>query len=94
MVQKFYGTATIRSESGKATHVETETRRGWRYQDLSHETVSVIELESSGLDGAKTYLCAVRARTHATVEGTNTTTISLLTDAVAPSAPTVTVAVV
>ena len=33
-LQKFYGTVTIRFESGKVTHVETEMRRTWRYQDL------------------------------------------------------------
>lgn len=31
---KFFGTVTIRFESGKVTHVEVETRQVWRYQDL------------------------------------------------------------
>ena len=31
------GTATIRFEAGKVTHVETETRRTWRYGDLPDE---------------------------------------------------------
>jgi len=34
MLDKFYGTVTIRFESGKVTHVETETRRMWQYRDL------------------------------------------------------------
>ena len=34
VLEKFYGTVTIRFEAGKVTHVETETRRMWRYQDL------------------------------------------------------------
>lgn len=34
MLQRFYGTVTIRFERGKVTHVETETRRVRRYQDL------------------------------------------------------------
>ncbi len=33
-LDKFYGTVTIRFESGKVTHVETETRRMWEYKDL------------------------------------------------------------
>ena len=32
---KFCGTVTIRVEAGKLTHVETETRRTRRYQDLN-----------------------------------------------------------
>ena len=34
ILDKFYGTVTIRFESGKVTHVETETKRMWRYKDL------------------------------------------------------------
>ena len=34
MLDKFYGTVTIKFESGKVTHVETETRRMWQYKDL------------------------------------------------------------
>ena len=34
MLRGFYGTVTIRFESGKVTHVETETRRAWQYKDL------------------------------------------------------------
>lgn len=34
MLDKSYGKATIRSEGGKVTHVETETRRTWQYKDL------------------------------------------------------------
>ncbi|MHC4479592.1 MAG: hypothetical protein ACYS1C_01270 [Planctomycetota bacterium] len=34
MLDKFYGTVTIRFEAGKVTHVETQTRRTWQYADL------------------------------------------------------------
>ena len=34
ILDKFYGTVTIRLENGKVTHVETETRRMWQYKDL------------------------------------------------------------
>ena len=34
ILEKFYGSVTIRFESGKVTHVETETRRAWQYKDL------------------------------------------------------------
>ena len=34
ILDKFYGSVTIRFESGKVTHVETETRRMWQYRDL------------------------------------------------------------
>ena len=34
ILDKFYGSVTIRFESGKVTHVETETRRLWQYRDL------------------------------------------------------------
>ena len=34
IVDKFYGSVTIRFEAGKITHVQTETRRQWRYKDL------------------------------------------------------------
>ncbi len=33
-LQRFCGTVTMRLESGKATHVETETRRMWEHRDL------------------------------------------------------------
>ena len=36
-VQGFHRTAIIRFESGKATHVETKTRRMWHYEDLPGE---------------------------------------------------------
>ena len=38
MMRNFYGTVTIRLECGKLTHVETETRRVWRYRDLPEVT--------------------------------------------------------
>lgn len=38
VLDKFYGTLTIRFESGKVTHVETETRHMWQYKDLPEPT--------------------------------------------------------
>ena len=43
MLQKFYGTVIIRFEGGKVTHVESETRRGWRYKDLPVNGAGRIE---------------------------------------------------
>jgi hypothetical protein len=37
MLHDFYGLIIIRMEAGKVTHVETETRRMWRYDDLPDE---------------------------------------------------------
>ena len=34
ILDRFYGTVTIRFESGKVAHVETETRHHWEYKDL------------------------------------------------------------
>ena len=34
ILEKFYGSVTIKFEAGKVTHVETETRRTWQYRDL------------------------------------------------------------
>ena len=34
LLEKFYGTVTIRFEAGKVTHVETGARRLWQYKDL------------------------------------------------------------
>ena len=34
ILDRFYGMVRIRFESGKVTHVETETRRMWQYKDL------------------------------------------------------------
>ncbi len=42
-LRKFYGTVTIRFEAGKVTHVETETRRLWRYRDLPDGSVTAGE---------------------------------------------------
>ena len=36
--RKFYGRVTIPFEARKVTHVKTETRRIWRYQDLPEES--------------------------------------------------------
>ena len=38
ILEKFYGSVTIRFEHGKVTHVETETRRAWQYKDLPDDT--------------------------------------------------------
>lgn len=38
MLHDFYGTLTIRFQSGKGTHVQTEIRRTWLSQDLPEET--------------------------------------------------------
>lgn len=38
ILDKFYGSVTIRFENGKVTHVETETRRMWQYKDLPAES--------------------------------------------------------
>lgn len=33
-LDRFFGSVTIKFEHGKVTHVETETRRMWKYKDL------------------------------------------------------------
>ncbi len=40
MLRRFYGTVTIRFESGKVTHVETETGRTWQYKDLPEDSAA------------------------------------------------------
>ena len=47
MLDKFYGAVTIRFEAGKVTHVETESRRMWRYKDLPQESAGSAD---TGLD--------------------------------------------
>ncbi len=37
MLKQFFGTVTMRFESGKVTHVQTETRRSWEYRNLPPE---------------------------------------------------------
>lgn len=54
----------------------------------------VIKVESSGLTGGLTYLMGARARTAGAVEDANTETVSVLTDATAPTAPVLTAEVV
>ena len=44
-LEKFYGTVTIRFESGKVTHGETETRWMWRYKDLPVSSQSAFDRE-------------------------------------------------
>ena len=34
ILDKFYGSVTIKFQHGKVTHVETETRCHWQYKDL------------------------------------------------------------
>lgn len=34
MVDRFYGSVTIKLEAGRVTHVEVQTRRTWQYGDL------------------------------------------------------------
>ena len=34
ILREFYGSVTIRFQSGRVTHVRTETRRSLRYEDL------------------------------------------------------------
>jgi len=38
ILDRFYGSVTIRFEHGKVTHVETETRRVWEYKNLPPES--------------------------------------------------------
>ena len=38
MLRDFYGTVIIGFESGEVTHVETETRGTWQYNELPVET--------------------------------------------------------
>jgi len=40
VMRGFYGTVTIRFESGKVTHVTTETAQTWEYQDLPADSVN------------------------------------------------------
>ena len=37
ILARFYGSVTIRLECGKVTHVETESRRAWRYKELPQD---------------------------------------------------------
>lgn len=51
MRRDFYGTVTIRLESGKVTHVTTETVRTWEYRDLRgrlSESASELSPGNSG----------------------------------------------
>ena len=49
LLEKFYGTVTIRFEAGKVTHVEAETRRMWQYKDLPGSG-AICDTESDGHD--------------------------------------------
>jgi len=35
--RSFFGTITLRFESGKVTHVDVETKRSYRYRDILAE---------------------------------------------------------
>jgi hypothetical protein len=37
MVDRFYGSVTIKFEAGKVTHVEMETKRVWCYRELPEQ---------------------------------------------------------
>jgi hypothetical protein len=37
MVDRFYGSVTIKFEAGKVTHVTSESTRTWKYRDLPLE---------------------------------------------------------
>ena len=45
VLDRFYGTVTIRFEHGKVTHVETETRRAWQYKDLPEHALPSVALK-------------------------------------------------
>jgi len=40
ILREFYGTGTIRFDSRKVTHVKTEAKRVWHYEDLPDEVSS------------------------------------------------------
>ncbi len=44
MLERFYGTVTIRFESGKATHVEIKTQRTWQYSELPQNGLTNVSL--------------------------------------------------
>ena len=49
ILDKFYGSVTIRFEHGKVTHIETETRRVWQYKDLpTHMPTCADALDKNG----------------------------------------------
>jgi len=60
---------------------------------LTGENEQVLTVTSNGLDGAKTYLCGVRARTADGTLDQNTNTTSVLTDATGPGTPVLTLTV-
>ena len=41
VLDKFYGSVTIKFEHGKVTHVEMETRLHWQYRDLPQGPVDL-----------------------------------------------------
>lgn len=53
MLVGFYGTVTIRFQSGKVTHVETHTRRMWEYKDLPEDELPSDICTSEGRNDGK-----------------------------------------
>ncbi len=47
MLRKFHGTVTIRFESGKVTHVQTESKQMWQYKGLPSTAVLAFVLLSA-----------------------------------------------
>ena len=66
VLEKFYGSVTIRFEHGKVTHVETETKRMWQYKDLPHQMSDIpgtlIGVEASSMAGSEEHGQQVRGK--------------------------------
>ena len=52
ILEKFYGTVTVRFENGMVTHVETEARRLWQYNGLPVVGNVRLMCDGDGLMGA------------------------------------------
>lgn len=50
MLKRFCGTAIIRFEAGKVTHVEIESRRTWRYKELAEQEGALGSTYDGGRD--------------------------------------------
>lgn len=51
ILDRFFGSVTIKFEHGKVTHVETETRRHWEYRELpTAENASSVLPPAPGQD--------------------------------------------
>jgi len=90
------GTATVlnlyvNDGAGGAIDYNTSVGSG----TLATERVTqVLTIDSSGLSGQNTYLCVVRAATSGGTEDTNTDSVSITTDSLAPGTPAITVTAV